>query len=258
MSGPKFAPAFDFYPERWTHGTRHMTKIERCDYIELLCHQWTDDGLPISVEILARILGYTNARGEGVASKISEMVLAKFPVAADGKRRNERLESERSKQVTRLERKRTGAEITNAKRWGKRVDDESLSDQIATPERVDIESPPPTPHLRPLVSSIEETPLTPSGESVGMGYSQSFENFWTAYPKKTGKGAAWAAWKRAKAKPPTDELVATVNEQAQSDQWTKDGGRFIPNPATWINQRRWEDELPMEQEELSTAQKFSL
>jgi hypothetical protein len=27
-----------------------------------------------------------------------------------------------------------------------------------------------------------------------------------------------------------------------SEQWRRDDGRFIPHPATWLNQRRWEDE----------------
>jgi uncharacterized protein YdaU (DUF1376 family) len=143
---PKDAPAFDFYPERWTHGTRHMSKVERCDYIDLLCHQWTDDGLPESLEILARLLGYVNAKGAGVPSKIPVAVLEKFPVTEDGKRRNPRLEDERSKQRERIAKKSLGASKTNAKRWGERVADESLSDQLATPKRVANESPPPTTH----------------------------------------------------------------------------------------------------------------
>ena len=28
-----------------------------------------------------------------------------------------------------------------------------------------------------------------------------------------------------------------------SDQWTRDDGRFIPHPATWLNGRQWEDEV---------------
>jgi uncharacterized protein YdaU (DUF1376 family) len=144
----KDAPAFDFYPERWTHGTRLMTKIERCDYMDLLCHQWTDDGLPADVNLLARLLGYRNG------SQVPALVLEKFPVAEDGKRRNQRLESERSKQRERIARKSLGASKTNEKRWGKSVakrsDSESLSDQIATVERVASESPPPTTHHSPL------------------------------------------------------------------------------------------------------------
>ncbi|MNH08813.1 hypothetical protein D3C79_682460 [compost metagenome] len=29
-----------------------------------------------------------------------------------------------------------------------------------------------------------------------------------------------------------------------STDWTKDGGQFIPHAATWLNGKRWEDELP--------------
>lgn len=29
-----------------------------------------------------------------------------------------------------------------------------------------------------------------------------------------------------------------------SADWTKDGGQYIPHAATWLNGKRWEDELP--------------
>ncbi len=138
----KCAPAFDFYPERWTHGTRHMTKTERCDYLDLLCHQWTENGLPDDLDMIGRLLGYKKP------TQIPPLVLEKFPKADDGRRRNKRLEDERTKQIARIEKKRCGAAITNQKRWGERPPKPSLSDQIATPERVDVESPPPTSDLR--------------------------------------------------------------------------------------------------------------
>ena len=43
----------------------------------------------------------------------------------------------------------------------------------------------------------------------------------------------------------TDELMEKVMDSLsramESEQWKKDGGQYIPYPATWINQRRWED-----------------
>lgn len=36
--------------------------------------------------------------------------------------------------------------------------------------------------------------------------------------------------------------MAALKTQTQSEQWTKERGRFIPNPATWLRGRRWEDE----------------
>lgn len=57
-----------------------------------------------------------------------------------------------------------------------------------------------------------------------------------------GKGDAKKAF--AKVKAPVSVLIAAVNTQKQSQQWLKDNGQYIPNPATWLNQGRWEDELP--------------
>lgn len=73
-----------------------------------------------------------------------------------------------------------------------------------------------------------------------------FERFWSAYPKKVGKEAARKAFQKVKA--PVDTLIAAISAQKRSTQWIKDNGRYIPNPATWLNQGRWEDvlETPVE------------
>ncbi len=67
-----------------------------------------------------------------------------------------------------------------------------------------------------------------------------FEQFWAAYPRKVGKLAALAIWKRIK---PTDELVKQMLEalawQRLSRQW-REG--YIPHPKTWLGQGRWLDE----------------
>ena len=70
-----------------------------------------------------------------------------------------------------------------------------------------------------------------------------FAEFWQAYPKKVGKASCLKAWLKLK---PTAELFAqimeTLTNQKASDQWKREGGRFIPNPLTWLNQGRWDDE----------------
>lgn len=70
-----------------------------------------------------------------------------------------------------------------------------------------------------------------------------FEAFWERYPKKVGKGDAEKAFARHK---PDDRLMHEISRalawQVGQPGWLKDGGKFIPNPATWLNQRRWEDE----------------
>ena len=71
-----------------------------------------------------------------------------------------------------------------------------------------------------------------------------FETFWKEYPRKTGKGAAKRAFEKALQKGATlESLVSAVRRQKCGSQWTRDGGQYIPHPATWLNQERWEDEV---------------
>ncbi|WP_346399944.1 Pyocin large subunit-like protein [Pseudomonas syringae] len=71
-----------------------------------------------------------------------------------------------------------------------------------------------------------------------------FPKFWKLYPNKKGKAAAEKAWKKLKV---TDDLFTLIAQglakQCASLAWTKDGGQFIPHPATWLNGKRWEDEV---------------
>ena len=83
------------------------------------------------------------------------------------------------------------------------------------------------------------TPIAPKGAKRS---DAEFEIFWSAYPTKVGKQPARKAFDKAKV--PVETLVAAIERQKCSSQWSKDGGQYIPNPATWLNQCRWEDELP--------------
>lgn len=72
-----------------------------------------------------------------------------------------------------------------------------------------------------------------------------FAEFWKEYPKKQGKGAAEKSFRRIR---PTEEvhkqIMDAIAKAKGSEQWTQENGRYIPNPSTWLNQRRWEDEYP--------------
>lgn len=81
-------------------------------------------------------------------------------------------------------------------------------------------------------------PQIPKGAEIG------FFEFWTHYPRKTAQQKALSAW--MKLKPDSDlckVIINAVKAQSQWSQWTKDNGQFIPHPATWINGKRWQDEL---------------
>lgn len=70
-----------------------------------------------------------------------------------------------------------------------------------------------------------------------------FESFWSAYPKKVGKPAAIKAFRSAKINGHLPDVLADIEDKAGSEAWTKAGGQFVPNPATYLNQRRWEDQI---------------
>ena len=86
-----------------------------------------------------------------------------------------------------------------------------------------------------------------------------FEKFWAAYPRKEGKQKARAAFEKVTVS--LDILLEAIDQQKKSTQWSKDNGQFIPHPATWLNGKRWEDQLAMSTEipkgasgELGTAE----
>lgn len=77
-------------------------------------------------------------------------------------------------------------------------------------------------------------------------YLKKFEEFWILYPRKVAKAAALKAFE----KNVTDDLfpviLSVLEKQRQSSDWLKDDGKFIPYPATWLNGKRWEDQITVE------------
>ena len=74
-------------------------------------------------------------------------------------------------------------------------------------------------------------------------YSVEFELFWKTYPKRTGKIKALEAWNKYNgSRPPIEIIIRKIEELKKTDQWSRDNGQYIPNPSTWINQGRWDDE----------------
>ena len=93
----------------------------------------------------------------------------------------------------------------------------------------------------PIQSESNPNPIRESESNPPNPPRGDFDRFWAAYPKKVGKDAALRAFKKTKV--PVETMIQAIEAQKQSDQWQKSGGQFIPNPATWLNQGRWEDEV---------------
>lgn len=71
----------------------------------------------------------------------------------------------------------------------------------------------------------------------------AFEAFWALCPRKVGKDAAKKAWTKAAAK--VAPLIISQGLRKHLPLWKVTEERFIPHPATWLNEGRWQDEVKM-------------
>jgi uncharacterized protein YdaU (DUF1376 family) len=67
-----------------------------------------------------------------------------------------------------------------------------------------------------------------------------FETFWKVYPKKVSKENAKKAWLKIK---PNDELIAKITKAVKDQKLSEREQQFIPHAASWLNAKRWEDEI---------------
>lgn len=73
---------------------------------------------------------------------------------------------------------------------------------------------------------------------------QAFEGFYAAYPRKVARAAALKAWLKVKPDAALQtRILGAVAFQRKSKDWLGDK-KFIPHPATYLNNARWEDEVP--------------
>lgn len=97
---------------------------------------------------------------------------------------------------------------------------------------------------RDTIDEIKEEKQVKEKSKTENKQQEYFSIFWASYPKKVGKGAAEKSWKKIKpTKDLLEKMLNAIETAKQSMQWNKDNGQYIPNPATWLNQKRWEDEI---------------
>lgn len=71
---------------------------------------------------------------------------------------------------------------------------------------------------------------------------KTFDDFWSAYPKKVGKEKAKSVWRTKNLDEIGSIILEHVIERAESDkQWLSDR-QFIPHPTTFLNRGGWTDE----------------
>jgi hypothetical protein len=107
------------------------------------------------------------------------------------------------------------------------------------------------------VSSKQEKHSRSFAAHVSVGslpVAEGFDKFWSLYPRKKGKVEAGKAW--GKIKPEEAEAVLARVELNQHGEWKGCEPRFIPYPTTWLNGRRWEDEIEQPRKTSSDAEEL--
>ena len=191
--------------------TAHLTLLEHGVYRQLLDQYYLNEKpLPLDQDKLMRLLC---ARSEGEIRAVLSVLGDFFEKTELGyihKRCDAEIEAFQSKQVK--------AVAAANKRWNN-------ADAMPTHSE-------PNANHKPI--TINHKPLT------NIKPLSDFDTFWNEYPKKVGKEAARKAW--FKNKPDLETAINALKWQKVSSQWFKNGGLYIPNPSTWINQHRWDDE----------------
>ena len=80
-------------------------------------------------------------------------------------------------------------------------------------------------------------------------YTAEFLEFWAVYPKKVGKGDAYRKWQSlVKSEKKKEQIISSVQRHKVSDRWKEDDGKYIPNPATFLHQKRYDDTVEIKEE----------
>ena len=81
-----------------------------------------------------------------------------------------------------------------------------------------------------------------------------FDKFWSAYPKRRSKASALKAFRKVTV--PLEILLSALEQHKKTEDWTKENGKYIPLPATWLNGKRWEDEITTPQPPIGSMEYY--
>lgn len=221
------------YTGDYIRDTQHLSCSEHGIFLKLLMHCWDQKGpAPLDER---KLCGIVNARSSDEIEAMRR-VLGEFFVRMEDGHYNKRMqrEIERSESISGA---RSAAGKLGASKRAKQLPNKCS----ANAKQVYLPPPPPPP------LSLQPQPPSTNTHTGPVGPRRSvddrFDRFWSAYPKKVGKDAARKAFERRRTDDDlVDVMVDAVKAQKASQQWMKDGGQYIPNPATWLTQGRWQDD----------------
>ena len=123
---------------------------------------------------------------------------------------------------------------------------------VEKPDQSEIPTPPgrenrpepvgnPDPNQTKEPDQGNQTHNTPADDAPA-GFAR-FWSAWPSHPRKKSKDKCLARWHQDRLEAKADHVLAVLAAEKETDQWSKEAGRFIPAPLTWLNQQRWDADL---------------
>jgi uncharacterized protein YdaU (DUF1376 family) len=256
-----------FYFERYCWTTRGWPTEARWAYLILLCEQYTTGHLPADPKVLDRLSPGTLEHWDLIEPKI--------PLDRDGLRRNDRCSQHREKSLGIAHRRREAARIAALAKHGhmphaRETDASRMPDGCETDasrrvsgsgsgsgSEIGSDSNSETHTL----NGVAVEPVSVQTETVHIRTKRmpmpdgALERLWHLFPRKVGKKRAFLLLERAIRDYATewdldalDDAVEVMRERivAMAQQYRKTEQAYIPHPATWLQQGRYEDPIPEE------------
>ena len=208
------APAFQFYVRDWLSdpSLRQIEFSSKGIWMDLLCYLWeseTRGELTSDKRGFCRMIGCAENEFEQFLSDAEKTLFCDISVT------NNVIVTVRNRRMYRDEKQRKN----NRERQQKFRENTKGNKKITLPS-----------------SSSSSTSINKTIDHL----HDRFKDFWEIYPKKTGKKPCHTKWKTRKLNLIADKIINDVKWRIANDKQWVDG--FIPNPLTYINQDRWDDD----------------
>jgi hypothetical protein len=105
----------------------------------------------------------------------------------------------------------------------------------------------------PIDQKTKVNTKTNTKTNITVNNVDDFDSFWKFYPRKASKDAARKAWIKLRPDVHVMQMIAdNVKERVEKGEWRKDNQSFILHASTYLNQKRWEDEVVDQQTQTQT------
>lgn len=226
----------NYYPHHigdFNNATRHLTRVERSLYRDLI-ELYYDTEQPLPADDFDRLARRVIAIADDEIAAL-KYVLGEFFELDDDVYRHSRCDEEIEKYQANSSAKakagKASAEARRKKAQASKDRKKAEREQKGTGVEQALNG-----------CATNQEPITNNQEPVKT-YA-SFDEFWSLYPKKVNRTKTEAKWEKLKV---TDDLFSEIAENIRArlaaGEWREGEKKFIPDPLTYLNGKRWEDEI---------------